>query len=198
MSKLRLATDGAAYSHIAAACLALYLGGIAFLALAPSPRPSQLAVVFGNAVRTNGTPSPRLQARLDAALAVYRAGLAPRIMVSGGMEQNGTDEAASVRAYLIAHGVPAAAITQDPRGATTYATACNTAALLQGGSVILVTQWFHIPRAMLAMYRFGLTKVSAVYPHYFEPRDIFSFVREAVAVPFYAVRAVKPVNNCLH
>lgn len=180
---------------LAAAGVAVYLGALAFVALQARPRPSQMAVVFGNAISQDGTPAPRLRARLDAALALYRAGLVPRILVSGGIERNGADEADAMGAYLAAHGVQPRAILRDPLGATTYDTARNTAALLPAGSVIVVTQWFHVPRAELAMHRFGLSQVSAAYPDYFEVRDVYSFLREAVALPFYAIRPISLVRG---
>ena len=73
------------------------------------------------------------------------------------------------------------------------ATARHTAALAgPGTSVVVVTQWFHLPRAILAMRRFGLREVSGNWPRWFEARDAYSFVREAVALPVYALRPVGP------
>jgi len=54
---------------------------------------ADLIVVPGNTVAPDGQPSPRLQARLDVALALYRAHRAPLIFVSGGLGKEGFDEA---------------------------------------------------------------------------------------------------------
>ena len=92
-------------------------------------------------------------------------------------------------AYLQARGVPAAAVTQDPHGADTWATARNTAALLgSGGRVLVATQWFHVPRTMLALRRFGLQGAGAAWPRFWEARDAWSLLREAMGLPWYAVR----------
>ena len=172
----------------------LYLGVAAAAGLLARPAPADLPtdpiVVLGNAVMADGQPSPRLRARLDAALAAYRAGLAPRVLVSGGIA-GGQDEAPSMAAYLAAQGVPAAAAL-DPQGMDTWATARATAALLGGsGRVIVATQWFHVPRTLLALRRFGVTAAGAAWPMFWEARDLASFMREAVALPWYAVRPVR-------
>lgn len=197
------ATKGAASTrprrtlHRAAAAtltlLTLYLAGIAAFGLAARPAPGDLAVVLGNAVTPSGQPSPRLRARLDTAIALHRAGLVRRILVSGGIEPSGQDEARAMAAYLAAHGIPPAAILQDPHGDDTRATARNTAALPGGpGRVVAVTQWFHVPRTVLALRRAGIPHVSAAWPRFWEWRDAYSFLREAAALPAYALRRVAP------
>ncbi len=169
--------------------LGLYFAAVAAWGLAARPRPSDLAVVFGNAVLPDGTPAPRLRARLDTALALYRDGGALRILVSGGIEPGGQDEAAVMAAYLTANGVPDSAIVTDAAGTDSFETARHASALLPvGGGVTVVTQWFHVPRAELAMHRFGVAAVSGAWPHWIELRDAYSFLREAAALPYYAVR----------
>ena len=76
-------------------------------------RPADAIVVMG-AAQYDGRPSPLFAARLDHALELYRAGVAPRIIVTGGKEiGDRTTEGASGRAYAISHGVPANAILTE-------------------------------------------------------------------------------------
>ncbi len=167
---------------------ALYLVCVAATGLSATPAPGDLAVVLGNAVTADGQPSPRLQARLDTALALWRAGTVRRVLVSGGIEPDGQDEAAVMAAYLVRHGVPEAAVLRDPHGNDTRATARNTAALAGGpGRVVVVTQWFHVPRTVLAMRQAGVREVSAAWPQFAEWRDAYSFAREAAAIPAYTL-----------
>jgi uncharacterized SAM-binding protein YcdF (DUF218 family) len=91
-------------------------------------------------------------------------------------------------AYLTAQRVPPSAILQDPNGIDTLATSRNTACLVGQGSVLVVTQWFHVPRTLIAMRRAGLRDVSAAWPRYVEWRDLYSFLREAVAIPVYVLK----------
>src|SRR5215213_4163256 len=65
------------------------------------------AIVVLGAAQYNGRPSPVLRARLNQALALYREGLAPLVVVTGGVGRGDTtSEAAVGRRYLISHGVP--------------------------------------------------------------------------------------------
>ena len=65
------------------------------------------AIVVLGAAQYNGRPSPVLRARLDHALALYREGYAPLIVVTGGVGRGDTTSEAIVgRRYLVAHGVP--------------------------------------------------------------------------------------------
>ena len=172
-----------------AALCGLYLSVLAIAGFFMSPHPSELAVVFGNTVGADGQPSPRLRARLEEALALYHAGTVRRVMVSGGIEQRGNvDEAKVMGAWLAAQDVPRSAIVVDSFGTDTLETARHAAVVAEdGGSVVAVSQWFHLPRAILAMRGSGLRHVSGAWPWFAEPRDAYSFLREAVAFPVYAL-----------
>ena len=178
-------------ASIGCGVVSLYLAGLAAFGLNAHAEPAKLIVVLGNAVDRDGRPSPRLAARLDAALAAWRSGLAPWVLVSGSVEPDGRDEAVAMAHYLIARGVPPGVILQDPLGRDTFETARHAAAVLGGhGGVLVATQWFHVPRTVLSMRRFGLGPVSATWPRFAEARDIYSFLREAAGLPYYAIRPV--------
>lgn len=82
-------------------------------------RPADAIVVLG-AAEYDGRPSPDFAARLDHAVALYRAGLAPILVVTGGKQPGDrTTEAAVARAYAIRNGVPAAAILDEDHGRST-------------------------------------------------------------------------------
>ncbi|MFX7825239.1 YdcF family protein, partial [Acinetobacter baumannii] len=79
-----------------------------------------------------GTPSDRLRARLDKAAELYRQGMFPCIIVSGGTGKEGFSEAQVMAAYLSeVQTVPRSAILLDEQGNTTMATAVNSAAIMQ-------------------------------------------------------------------
>lgn len=149
---------------------------------------ADLIVVPGNTIAPDGTPSPRLQARLDVALKQFRERRAQRIFVSGGTGKEGFDEAASMASYLRLQGVPAAAIIEDNQGWTTEATARNAAAYLQTHGLktaMVATQYFHVPRFRLALERAGIAVSGNVHAPYFELRDLYSIPRETVAYAVY-------------
>ncbi|APA67865.1 YdcF family protein [Janthinobacterium sp. 1_2014MBL_MicDiv] len=154
--------------------------------------PADVIVVPGNTIAPDGTPSPRLRARLDAALAQFQAGRAPRILVSGATGKEGFDEAASMARYLQARGMPAGAILEDNQGWTTDATARNAALLMRAHgwrTAMVATQYFHVPRFRLALERSGIDVSGNVHAPYFELRDLYSIPRETVGYLVYYVKS---------
>jgi vancomycin permeability regulator SanA len=155
-------------------------------------RPSDVAVVLGNKVNPDGRPSPMLQARLDEALALYRKGLFPTVMVSGGLGKEGFDEAAVMKAYLVARGVPAGAVITDNKGVNTWATAQNASALMRAHgwrSCLVVSQYFHISRTRLALRRQGVQDIRTAHARYFAVRDLYSIPREVAGYAAYLTRS---------
>ncbi|MGK5047001.1 YdcF family protein [Janthinobacterium sp. GB4P2] len=153
--------------------------------------PADVIVVPGNTILPDGTPSPRLQARLDVALKQFQAHRAPRILVSGATGKEGFDEAASMARYLQSRGVPASAIIEDNQGWTTDATARNAAFLMRAHgwkTAMVATQYFHVPRFRLALARAGIEVSGQVHAPYFELRDLYSVPRETVGYAVYFAR----------
>ena len=82
-------------------------------------RPADAIVVMG-AAQYNGRPSPLFAARLDHAVELFHAGVAKHLIVTGGKaDGDRTTEAATARAYAIAHGVPGDAILGEDASRTT-------------------------------------------------------------------------------
>lgn len=172
------------------AVVALSIAALLWIGLREDVRPVDVAVVLGNHVHGDGTPSPRLAARLDRAAALYHDGLFPIVIVSGGISSSGADEATTMAAYLEAAGVPAGAIVRDPRGVNTAATASNTAAWMQAHdarSVLAVSQYFHIARIRLAFRQNGIGRIAHARAGYWGWRDFFLVPRELAAITRYAL-----------
>lgn len=151
--------------------------------------PSDVGIVLGSSVTAAGKPSPRLQARLDRTGELWQAGAFPVVIVSGGVEPEGRDEAAIMAHYLEQQWhVPSSAILIDPMGNTTQDTARNSAELMrQHGyrSALVISQYFHIARSCDALERAGVGEVHHAHAHFTERRDIYSLAREMVALPVY-------------
>ncbi len=179
------------FRTVAAVVVAGYLAAAAALALVglqDHAAPADLIVVPGSTVQPDGTPSERLGARLDAAIALFNEHQAPAIFVSGGVAEEGHDEAAAMARYLIAHGVPASAVVQDPLGFDTAATAANVAAYLRANklrSALVATQYYHVARTTLALQRHGVTVTGSRHARYFEGRDMYSLAREVIGYAVY-------------
>src|SRR5439155_10258834 len=87
-------------------------------------QPADVILVLG-AAEYHGKPSPVLRARLDHALTLYKKGLAPRILTTGGAGGDPVYTEGTVgRSYLVSQGVPSEAIMDEPEGeSTVYSTA---------------------------------------------------------------------------
>jgi uncharacterized SAM-binding protein YcdF (DUF218 family) len=122
-------------------------------------RPVDAIVVLG-AAQYNGRPSPVLRARLDHALQLYHEGLAPRIVVTGGVGRGDTTSEALVgRNYLLNQGVPPSAVVVQPQGRSTQASMTAVADWLEAQHlrrVILVSDPFHMFRLRLEARRTDL------------------------------------------
>lgn len=172
-------------------CMSLAAGTVAFLGLSDRVAQADAVIVPGNTVHPDGTLSNRLQARLDVALAIHRAGRCKVIFVSGATGREGVDEAAAMKAYLVRQGVPADRILQDSLGFNTEATARNAAqALRQQGhqTVIAASQFFHVPRLNRLLAAQGLVVAGHEHARYFEVRDAYSLLREVAAFAAMATR----------
>jgi uncharacterized SAM-binding protein YcdF (DUF218 family) len=122
-------------------------------------RPVDAIVVLG-AAQYNGRPSPVLRARLDHAIQLYHEGLAPRIVVTGGVGRGDTTSEAIVgRHYLLTHEIPPSAVVVQPQGRSTQASMTAVAEWLEAEHlerVILVSDPFHMFRLRLEARRTDL------------------------------------------
>lgn len=119
------------------------------------------AIVVLGAAQYAGKPSPVLKARLDHALELWRAGMAHRLILTGGKGTGDTtSEAAVGRAYAQKHGVPDSAILLETTGRTTRESMQTVARIMESKglrSAILVSDPFHMLRLWIIARRFGFT-----------------------------------------
>jgi len=106
------------------------------------------AIVLGAKVYSNGFPSDYLQDRLDMAIELYRNNKITRFLLSGDHGQTSYDEVNSMKAYLIDHGINTVDIFLDHAGFDTYSTMVRARKIFQVKDAIIVTQEFHLPRAI--------------------------------------------------
>lgn len=171
-------------------CFLAAAAAIAFAGMRDQLVPADAIVILGNTVAADGQPSPRLRARLDCALEAYRLKLAPWMIVTGGVGKEGFDEAAVMARYLVEHGVPVSAILVDSAGIDTAASAANVARIARERklkSVLVATQYFHVPRTSLALARAGVPVAGSVHARFFEARDLYSLAREVIGFGAYLV-----------
>lgn len=123
--------------------------------------PASAIVVMG-AAQWNGRPSPVLQARLDHAADLWREGVAPVVVVTGGKQEGDTvTQGLSGYRYLRDQGLPDEAVKVEVGGTDSYEELAASALILrQGGlgdDVVIVTDPYHAFRARAIAEEVGLT-----------------------------------------
>lgn len=147
-------------------------------------RSERVAIVFGARIYSSGRLSAMLSDRVDTAIDLYKAGKVEKLLVSGDNRFADYDEPGAMMAYAIAQGVPAEDIQPDYGGRRTYDTCYRAKAIFQVESAILVTQRFHLPRAIFLCEQLGVDAVGvAADRRTYDPRSIaYSESREIPAL----------------
>jgi SanA protein len=117
---------------------------------------AQAAIVPGALVKPDGTMSTMLADRVQQALALWRAGRVGRILVSGDHDTWDYDEPGTMRTALVDAGVPPRVIFEDHAGFDTWATMVRAHGIFGIDSAVVVTQGFHMPRALYLAEAAGL------------------------------------------
>lgn len=152
-------------------------------------RPASAIVVLG-AAQYAGRPSPVFKARLDHGIALWKRGIAPYLVLTGGMGVGDTtSEAAVGRRYALRMGIPDSAIRVETEGRTTSESLRAVVTLLDSlpdRSVVLVSDPFHSLRVSILARRLGLepytspTRTSPIS----ESREAWKYIlSESMKVP---------------
>lgn len=141
--------------------------------------PTEAALVLGASVLNDGTLSAVLQERVDKAIELYRAHKVAKILMTGDNSTIDHNEVEPVRRYLLAAGVPAEDIFLDHAGFDTYSSMYRARDVFGVTSVTVVTQPFHLPRAVYIARRLGLTAYGVEAGE--RGRYLYNYAREAPA-----------------
>jgi SanA protein len=137
--------------------LVVWLGGRSPVTDDPARVPkAQAALVLGAQVCPDGRPSAMLLDRVRAAGALYRAGRVEKLLLSGDHSRPDYDEVGTMRRMLLADGIPARDIFTDHAGFDTWDSAQRARRVFEVRSVVVVTQGFHMARALFDARRAGL------------------------------------------
>lgn len=162
----------------------------------PESVPShRVAIVFGAGLWRDGSPSAVLRDRVSTAAQLYFSGKTEKLLMSGD-NSFGYNEPAAMQDYAQSLGVPAQDIVLDFAGRRTYDTCYRARHIFQVEAAILVTQAFHLPRALYICNKIGLPAVGV-------PADLREYrpfariswnLRETVAtlVAFWEVHVSPP------
>lgn len=193
---------GPLLAKVVLAGILVWLALVALVLLAgnwPELERSDAIVVMG-AAQYNGRPSPVLRSRVDHAIDLYRRGLAPRILFTGGVGTGDTlSEADVARRYALDLGVPDSAILVENRSRTSAESIGEAARILHDRSMesaLLVSDPFHMLRLEMLARRGGLEGNRAPVPRGPIERNaslsLRYVLRESVLAPFAALQGPRP------
>ncbi|MFT3885762.1 MAG: ElyC/SanA/YdcF family protein [Flavobacteriales bacterium] len=118
-------------------------------------------IVLGCRVR-EGDVSACLEERLAHALALYKAGSVQRLLLSGDHGRRGYDEVNTMKQWLMDRSVPLHHIFLDHAGFDTYDTMVRARDVFQVKDAVVISQAFHLPRAVYLARSLGIDAVGAI------------------------------------
>jgi vancomycin permeability regulator SanA len=137
-----------------------------------------VALVLGAGLRRDGRPTLLLARRLDLAAELYHRGTVDAVLVSGA-----DDEPSAMRTYLLGAGVPDAKIVADEAGVRTWDSCVRAREVYGVRSAIVVTQEFHLPRAVVLCAAAGIDAIGVGDPSLRVRRTatVYGWLREVPA-----------------
>ncbi len=119
----------------------------------------KVAIVFGAGLLRNGSAGPVLSDRVETAVRLYQAGKVDKLLMSGDNRFVEYNEPEAMRQYALAAGVADEDIVLDYAGRRTYDTCYRAKYIFNVESAILVTQPFHMARALYLCNNFGVKSI---------------------------------------
>jgi SanA protein len=119
----------------------------------------QVAIVFGAGLWRDGSPSPVLRDRVATAAELYFSEKVEKLLMSGDNTSVHHDEPGAMRDFALSLGVPDEDIVLDYAGRRTYDTCYRAREIFNIDTAILVTQAFHLPRALYICNTLGVEAV---------------------------------------
>ena len=148
-------------------------------------------IVLGASVYPDGTPSGILQDRLDDGIALYFAGAAPKIIMSGDNGTESYNECWAMKQYAISQGVPSEDVFCDHAGFSTYETMYRARHVFGADRVVIATQTYHLYRAVYDAQGVGMEAIGVPsdYGEYanqswYDIREVFARTKDFFQVLF--------------
>ena len=113
-------------------------------------------LVLGAGIRADGSPSPMLQDRLNTGIELYQNGAAPKLLMSGDHGRKKYNEVQTMKDIALDQGVPSEYVFLDHAGFSTYDSLYRARDVFQARKVIIVTQKYHLYRALYIARSLGL------------------------------------------
>jgi vancomycin permeability regulator SanA len=147
----------------ATAYISLMTNGIRYIKPEEVPQ-EQLAMIFGAGLLANGEPTPMLADRVEAGVKLYQIGRVKKLLMTGDNSKVSYNEVRSMQQYAHDLGVPTKDITLDYAGFSTYESCYRAHKIFGLHKAVVITQNYHLPRAIYTCRQFGLDTVGLGTP----------------------------------
>lgn len=148
-------------------------------------------IVLGASVYPDGTPSGILQDRLDDGIALYFAGAAPKIIMSGDNGTESYNECWAMKRYAVSQGVPSEDVFCDHAGFSTYETMYRARHVFGAERIVVATQTYHLYRALYDAQGVGMEAIGVpsdygeyVNQSWYDIREVFARTKDFFQVLF--------------
>ncbi len=187
---------GSTFTLAAAARIIIVLSTHQYILSFNEQPSSQVALVFGAGLRRDGSPTAILRDRVQSAVQLYKADKVQKLLMSGDNSYEDYNEPGAMREYALSLGVPPDDIVLDFAGRRTYDSCYRAKHIFGIKSAILVTQPFHLPRAIYLCRSIGVdaTGYPAENIQFRKSSKLYWNIREipAMLVSFFDVSLVHP------
>ena len=146
-------------------------------------------LVLGCGVRDGGVPTPMLSDRLERAIELYESGVSGKLLMSGDHGRKDYDEVNVMKRYAIDAGIPSGDVFMDHAGFSTYESLYRARDIFQAEKVIIVTQGYHMYRALyiargLGLEAYGVCSDQQLYAgqEYREGREILARTKDFITI----------------
>lgn len=113
-------------------------------------------LVLGCQVKSDGSPSKMLNARLETGIELYNLGAAPKLLMSGDHGTEEYNEVETMKQLAIEAGVPSSDVFMDHAGFSTYESIYRAKEVFEADKIIIVTQEYHLYRALYIADKLGV------------------------------------------
>ena len=138
-------------------------------------------LVLGCGVRDDGTPSHMLEDRLRRGVELYKAGAAPKLLMSGDHGRTNYDEVNTMKQYAIDAGVPSEDVHMDHAGFSTYESMYRAADIFCAEKILIVSQEYHLHRAIYLARALGLEAYGVAADYRTYSGQLYRDIREILA-----------------
>lgn len=125
----------------------------------------KVALVFGAGILPGGEPTPYLKERVQTAVKLYKAGRVQKILVSGDNSNKHYNEPDAMKKLAVKLGAKDADVVEDYAGYSTYDSCFRAVHIFNVHSAILVTQGYHLPRAIMTCTDLGINSIGVSTLH---------------------------------